>query len=126
VIKMQLLLGVIGFALMVYCLIQAISTPQSSVRNLPKVAWVLLILFFPLVGSIAWLVAGRPESVTPLTRQQGAAPDYPEYHRPGRMASADPEKDDEFLRQVRERAEEQRRRHQEEQKRLEQQEGEDS
>lgn len=51
--------------LMIYCLIEAISTDESVVRNLPKVAWVLLILFFPLVGSIAWLVAGRPQRTSP-------------------------------------------------------------
>ncbi len=61
-IKLELLLGVISFALMVYCLVQAISTPDSNIRNLPKIVWILLILFFPLVGSVAWLVAGRPEN----------------------------------------------------------------
>ena len=51
----------LGGVLMIYCLIEAISTDESVVRNLPKFAWVLLILFFPLVGSIAWLIAGRPQ-----------------------------------------------------------------
>ena len=114
---MELLLGVVGFALMVYCLIEAIGTPETSTRNLPKVVWILLILFFPLVGSIAWLVAGRPEARPTLSRHEGGSPDYPEYHRPGRMAAADPEKDDEFLRQVRERAEGQRKRYEQEKKR---------
>ena len=40
-----------------------------------------------------------------------AAPEFPEYDRPGRAASVDPAKDEEFLRQIRERAEEQRRRY---------------
>ena len=122
VIKLELLFGVVGFVLMVFCLIDAIGTPTPAVRNLPKIGWVLLILFFPLVGSIAWLVAGRPLASAPLSRGQGAAPDYPEYHRPGRMAAADPEKDEEFLRQVRERAEQQRKRYEQEKR---QQEGED-
>jgi hypothetical protein len=39
--------------------------------------------------------------------------DYPEYDRPGRFAATNPENDEEFLRQVRERAEEQRRLHRE-------------
>ena len=38
-------------------------------------------------------------------------PVFPEYDRPGRAAAVDPEKDEEFLRQVRERAEEQRKRY---------------
>lgn len=117
VIKVDLFLGVLGFALTVFCLIEAISTPDGSIRNLPKVVWILLILFFPVVGSVAWLVAGRPERRAPLTRSAGAAPGFPEYERPGRFAATDESQDDEFLRRVRERAEEQRRRYEAERKR---------
>lgn len=118
VIKMELLLGVVSFALWVFCLVDAIGTASDRVRNLPKVAWVLLILFFPLVGSIAWLVAGRPESATPRrSPYERETPQFPEYDRPGRAAAVDPEKDDEFLRQVRERAEAQRKAYDEKRKR---------
>ena len=43
-------------------------------------------------------------------------PEFPEYDRPGRAAAANPEDDEEFLRKVRERAEEQRRRYRESQR----------
>jgi len=112
VIKLDLAVGVVTFALWVYCLVDVISSPEDRIRNLPKVGWLLLVLLFPLVGSIAWLVAGSPDS---STRQRSAyereQPSFPEYDRPGRIAPADPEKDAEFLRQVRARAEEQRKRH---------------
>jgi hypothetical protein len=118
VIKVELLLAVVSFALWVFCLVDAIGTPSGRVRNLPKVAWVLVILFFPLVGSIAWLVAGRPESATPKrSPYERETPQFPEYDRPGRAAAVDPEKDDEFLRQVRERAEAQRKAYEEKRKR---------
>jgi hypothetical protein len=117
VIKVELLLGILSLVLCIFCLVEAIGTPDGSVRNLPKVAWILLILFFPLIGSIAWLAAGRPEQARPRTRAEGAAPGFPEYDRPGRMAAADPEKDEEFLRQIRQRAEEQRRRYEAERRR---------
>jgi hypothetical protein len=104
VIKLELLLGIVTFALWVFCLVDAIGARSSSVRNLPKVAWILLILLFPLVGSIAWLVAGRPQHGTSRrSAHERAQPSYPEYDRPGRAAAVDPEKDEEFLRQVRER-----------------------
>ncbi|WP_134740431.1 PLDc N-terminal domain-containing protein [Nocardioides sp. 503] len=106
-IKLELLGGVVTFALWVFCLVDVIGSHESRIRNLPKVAWLLLVLFFPLVGSVAWLVAGRPET----TRRSGVQTAFPEYDRPGRMAASDPAKDEEFLRQLRERAEEQRRRH---------------
>jgi hypothetical protein len=40
---------------------------RGAIRNLPKVAWLLIVLFFPVVGSIAWLVAGRPGRRVPAT-----------------------------------------------------------
>lgn len=105
-LKVQLAVYVVGFALWVYCLVDAVGSREGEVRNLPKLAWVVVVLLFPFVGSIAWLVAGRPERRT-TTRHAPAA--YPEYDRPGRMAAADTGADEAFLRGVRERAEAQRR-----------------
>jgi len=108
VVKVQLFLGVLSFAFAVFCLVDAIGTAQP--RNLPKWAWIVMILFFPLLGSIAWFVAGRPQPTPPPSA-------FPEYDRPGRMSSSDPTKDEAFLRDVRARAEEQRARYQAEQRR---------
>ena len=117
-IKLEGLVGIVVFALWVFCLVDAIGTPSDRVRNLPKVAWILLILFFPFIGSIAWLVAGRPDS----TRARRSAyereqPQFPEYDRPGRAAAVDPDKDAEFLRQIRERADAQRKQYDEQRRR---------
>lgn len=105
--------GIVILILWIYCLVDVITSRDDSVRNLSKTIWLLIVFFFPLVGSIIWLVAGRPVADRPLSREQGAAPSFPEYERRGRFSAADPEKDEEFLRQVRERAEEQRRRYEE-------------
>lgn len=111
-----LLFYVVPLILTIFCLVEAITSRDDAVRNLPKVAWILLILFFPVVGSIAWLVAGRAERVVaPPSRRPGTVPGFPEYDRPGRNAAPDPAADAEFLRKVRERAEEQRRRAREQQ-----------
>ena len=118
VIKIEGLLGVVVFALWVFSLVDAIGTPADRIRNLPKAVWIILVLLFPLVGSIAWLVAGRPENgVARRSAYERQQPAFPEYDRPGRAAAADPEKDEEFLRQVRERAEAQRKRYEEQRKR---------
>jgi hypothetical protein len=111
-IKLELLGGVVTFALWVFCLVDVIGSDESRIRNLSKTIWLLLVLFFPFVGSVAWLVAGRPQTPRP----SGVATAFPEYDRPGRMAASDPAKDEEFLRQLRERAEEQRRRHEQAQR----------
>jgi hypothetical protein len=113
---------VLPLVLAIYCLVNAITSRDSDIRHLPKVAWILLILFFPFVGSIAWLLAGRPIEPRPGPRHERLAPAFPEYDRPGRAAAVDPEADAEFLRQVRERAEEQRRKAREEKRKQEEQE----
>jgi len=92
--------AVVAFALAVFCLVDVIGTREP--RNLPKWAWIVMILLFPLVGSLVYLFVGRPKPVPP------ASSPYAEYERPGRMSASDPAKDAEFLRQVRARAEEQR------------------
>ncbi|WP_030526689.1 PLD nuclease N-terminal domain-containing protein [Phycicoccus jejuensis] len=51
---------VLSLALTIWTLVDCIQTDDGSVRNLPKIAWMLLILLFPVVGPVAWLVAGRP------------------------------------------------------------------
>ena len=112
VIKLQLLATVVTLALWAYCLVGVISCPPNRVRNLPKLVWVLLVVLFPFVGSIAWLVAGRPTGERAnRSSHERAQPAFPEYDRPGRAAAQDPQRDEEFLRRVRERAEEQRRRY---------------
>ncbi|GGD14670.1 hypothetical protein GCM10007231_12070 [Nocardioides daphniae] len=99
---------VLPIVLCIFCLVQAITSRDGDIRNLPKVAWILLILFFPVVGSIAWLVAGQPQAARPRSGER-STPHFPEYDRPGRAAAVDEGNDDAFLRQVRERAEQQRR-----------------
>ena len=117
-IKIEGLLGVVAFALWVFCLVDAIGSPADRIRNLPKAAWVVIVLLFPFVGSIAWLVAGRPvDGVARRSAYEREQPSFPEYDRPGRAAAVDPEKDEEFLRGVRERAEAQRKAYEERRKR---------
>lgn len=108
--------GVLGLAvlvLFVFCVIDVVTTPDSEVRNLPKLLWLVVVVLLPLVGSIAWLVAGRrqgPSSATPY-RSATAARAFPEYDHPGRAVPTNPDDDAAFLAQVRARAEAQRRDH---------------
>lgn len=53
----------IGLVLSVYAVIDCIRTDEDSVRGLPKLVWVFVILLFPFAGSIAWLLAGRPTPI---------------------------------------------------------------
>lgn len=115
-IKLELLFTIVAFVVWIFTLADVAQAPGKQVRNLPKVAWVVLVLLFPVLGSAAWFVLGRPQGTRPAVGER-SAPAFPEYDRPGRSAALDPEKDEEFLKHVRARAEEQRRRFAEEKKR---------
>jgi hypothetical protein len=103
--------GLVVLALWIFCLLDVITTDEHACRNLSKVVWLLLVLFLPAVGSIAWLIAGRPQGSStasmPYKGNYGSVP-FPEYERPGRAVASSPEDDEAFLRALRERAEEQR------------------
>jgi hypothetical protein len=102
--------GLVLFALWVVCVIDVIVADELRVRNLPKMVWLLIVLLLPDVGSIAWLVAGRDWQSGTKPATSRTATTFPEYDRPGRHIAANPDDDEAFLRQVRQRAEEQRQR----------------
>ena len=55
--------GVLFLALLflwIFCIVDVITSESELVRNLPKIAWVFIVLIFSDVGSIAWLILGRP------------------------------------------------------------------
>jgi hypothetical protein len=102
--------GLLMTALWVFCVIDALSTPAEAMRNLPKIAWVVVVLLFPLIGSVAWLVAGRPAGSVradlPYKGNRGSAPwpatktaGFPEYERP--RPAAGPDDDPVFLDRLR-------------------------
>ncbi|MGV8875751.1 MAG: PLD nuclease N-terminal domain-containing protein [Rhodococcus sp. (in: high G+C Gram-positive bacteria)] len=106
--------GLLVMLLWVFCLIDVITADDGGVRYLPKIVWVLLVVFLPLAGSLAWLFAGRPIGGGIWggpggSYQRASNSAFPEYEtRPGRQAAQNPQADDVFLRRCRERAEEQR------------------
>jgi hypothetical protein len=58
---MRFLPIIISFAVTLYSLFDCARTPQESVRGLPKWGWLLIVILLSPLGSIAWLVAGRPK-----------------------------------------------------------------
>lgn len=71
----------VELALLVFCLIDCIQTPAHQVRNLDKPIWILLILLVPIIGGVAWLVAGRPAGST-SSAQWRMGSGFPEDQRP--------------------------------------------
>ncbi|NBB83910.1 MAG: hypothetical protein GVY28_10950 [Alphaproteobacteria bacterium] len=50
--------GILGLIVLVLMLWAIISTIGSRASTGAKVVWVLVVLFFPLIGFIAWLIFG--------------------------------------------------------------------
>ncbi|HRW17623.1 MAG TPA: PLD nuclease N-terminal domain-containing protein [Dermatophilaceae bacterium] len=83
---------VVELAVLVYCLIDISQRDEREIRNLPKMWWVVLVILLPIIGGVAWLVAGRPQRYG-----------YP----PARPLA--PDDDPEFLRRLRQETETERR-----------------
>jgi hypothetical protein len=98
--------------LWVGCLVDVICSDEQRVRHLPKLLWVTIVLFLPLIGSGLWLVLGRPQGVVDMLTSH-SMPRSP--RGPGPVV--DPENDEEFQRRFRARVEQQRRVAQEQRRR---------
>lgn len=80
----------ISLVLSVYALFSCIQTRDEDVPHLPKLVWILLIVFVPFVGPIVWLLAARRKGTT---RRERAVP-RPQ-QPPGRPVA--PDDDPDFL-----------------------------
>jgi len=79
--------GVIGIAVVfvwIYCLYDVFTTHDALVRNLPKIAWFVIVLLLSDIGCILWLAFGRP-------RAQGVRIAGVERQRSRRVSSVVPE-----------------------------------
>jgi hypothetical protein len=109
-------LGFVLALLWIFCVVDVIMTPEQLCRNLPKLAWVLIVLLFFDLGAFAWLIAGRPWGAQTWSSVRGSAADAARPSMPSRAAPqraarpTNPDDDEEFLASLRLRAEEQRRR----------------
>ncbi|MDQ6928162.1 MAG: PLD nuclease N-terminal domain-containing protein [Actinomycetota bacterium] len=56
--------GLLLLALWIYCIFDVITTDESLIRNLPKLLWLMIVVVLPDIGSIIWLVAGRPHGAS--------------------------------------------------------------
>jgi hypothetical protein len=66
------------FGFWIWAILDCISTDSALCRNLPKGIWLLIVLVLPDIGSIAWLLLGRPEKA----RWRPGSSDYSAPRRP--------------------------------------------
>jgi hypothetical protein len=104
----RVLLAVVAVAVIVFALVDCARTDEDRMpARIPKALWILLILFLPVVGGAAWIVASRlarPVAGSPATRGGGSAgsfgplgPTSRPPARPARSGPLAPDDDPEFL-----------------------------
>ena len=99
----RLLPYAIELALVVFCLIDCVQSDEHRIRNLPKWAWVVLIILLPIIGAVIWLLAGRPTRASAgRGAPSGKTAGFPAYERPPARPKA-PDDDPEFLRSLKKR-----------------------
>ena len=100
---MRIVLIVLVFALTLYALLDCARTPEESMpARMPKFLWIILIVLFPTIGPIAWIIVSRVKAAeerggyvepTVWSSKEGTS-----FRRPQRARPMAPDDDPEFLR----------------------------
>ena len=102
---MRIVLIVLVFALTLYALLDCARTPEESMpARMPKFLWITLIVLFPTIGPIAWIIVSRVKAAeerggyvepTVWSSREGTT-----FRRPERARPMAPDDDPEFLRDL--------------------------
>lgn len=84
---------IVSVGVMIYALIEAISTPSARTRIMPKGIWIVVIILVPLIGGVLWLLFGNENSYLASTVQG-----FQKTSGPTRPTT--PDDDEEFLRSL--------------------------
>jgi hypothetical protein len=58
-VRIDLIVGFIDLALLIFCLVDVISIYESRIKSLNKISWVFIIILLPILGPILWLTLGK-------------------------------------------------------------------
>ncbi|HEY1530628.1 MAG TPA: PLDc N-terminal domain-containing protein [Galbitalea sp.] len=100
-VRFDLIIGFIALALLIFCLVDAISIYESRIKTLNKIAWVFIIILIPILGPILWLLIGKDRSHDrPAERARDARPLAPDDDPVFLKNAADREAQDARIRQL--------------------------
>lgn len=68
-------LAVAAVVLTVYALVDAALFDRSRIRGLPRIVWILIILFVPVIGALLWFAVGRGRRGSMPRAARTVAPD---------------------------------------------------
>jgi hypothetical protein len=78
---LRVLLFLIPLALTIYAFLDCLGTDERDVRFMQKPLWALVVLIFPVVGAVSWLIGGtarrraRADGTGPAEERGWVAPD---------------------------------------------------
>lgn len=84
---------IVSVGVMIYALIEAISTPSDRTRIMPKGVWIVVIILVPLIGGVLWLLFGNENAYLASTTRG-----FKKATGPARPTT--PDDDEEFLRSL--------------------------
>jgi hypothetical protein len=96
---MRVLPFLLATAVTVWALVECIQSDEDEIRRLPKLGWILVILFAFFVGAVAWFIFGRPRATQPSRPIWGASRSKRPADPPGGRRPA-PDDDPDFLRSI--------------------------
>ena len=82
--------GLILLAIWIYALFDVITTPDGATRHLPKIGWILIVIFLSTIGAAAWFFIGRPAG---LAFSLGGRSGDPRHVRPSDTAMSEAERE---------------------------------
>ena len=57
--RLWLVIGFLATVFYIYSIVNVSLTERLGVRGLPKPAWILVVVIFPLIGAFLWYGVGR-------------------------------------------------------------------
>ncbi|MEV0639605.1 PLD nuclease N-terminal domain-containing protein [Streptomyces sp. NPDC050619] len=96
---LRVLMFLVPLALSIYAFIDCISTKDEDVRYMPKAMWAIVVLVFPLAGSISWIIAGKKRHPAGTGGGAGGPAGSP-WNRGGRQQWVAPDDNPEFLKSL--------------------------
>lgn len=79
--RLLFVLIAVAVTFMVYSLVDTIFRPARLIRALPKWAWVLIVIFIPILGGVLWFLIGRGRRSNAPMNRMTAPDDDPEFLR---------------------------------------------
>lgn len=63
---------IVALSILVWALVDVIRRPQERMRYLPKIAWILIVLFGNTLGQLVYLFVGR-DNTPPAQETRGSS-----------------------------------------------------